>query len=164
MPRKSRYHLDELPEAQQLPKHLTRQEFGRKLYNEILKRNWSQSDLARKAGLPRDSISTYVRGKVLPTPLSLQKLADALGMEPHEVLPNAVENAMDEDQPAMSLNVSHNKPNQAWLRINRMVPTHIGAEVIRMLAESNHEAINAMRSGLDSEMQSPESEKDASSG
>ena len=66
-----------------IPRHLSKQEFGKRLYKLMLERGWHQSELARQSGLPRDSISVYVRGKSLPTPTSLQALARAFGVQPH---------------------------------------------------------------------------------
>lgn len=73
------------------PKHLTKQEFAKRLYRLMLKRGWNQSELARRADLPRDSVSTYIRAKVMPTPQSAQRLARALGITPEELMPNHVE-------------------------------------------------------------------------
>lgn len=133
MPRKCRFHIDELPEGGMLPKHLTKQEFGRRLYTLMIGRGWNQSELARQADLPRDSISTYVRGRTLPTPKSLQALAKALDMTPADLLPNAVESAVDEDMPSIEMRVSTSAPGAAWLRVNRLVSLQTAAEVIRII-------------------------------
>ena len=50
------------------PKSLTKQEFGKRLYSLMVERGWQQSDLARAAGIGRDSVSTYMRGHSLPGP------------------------------------------------------------------------------------------------
>ena len=147
MARKSRYHIDELPDGEYAPRHLTKQQFGRRVYQEMLRNGWNQSELARQAGLPRDSISTYVRGQVLPSPISLQKLADALGVKPADLLPNAVEHAIDEDEPYMEMKVSTSAPSMAWLRVNRLVSVSPAAQIINLLAGSNHEAADAGRGG-----------------
>lgn len=135
MTRKTRFHLsDPTPEADDLaPRHLTKQQFGKRLYDLILAHGWNQSDLARAAGLPRDSISVYVRGRSLPTPKSLQKLAGALGVEPQDLLPNARESAIDEDHPSLEMRVSPHAPSQAWLRVNRLVSLSTAARVIELI-------------------------------
>ena len=61
---------------------LTRQEFGRRLTAMLVEKVWSQSDLARASGLGRDSISQYARGRSIPSPKNLSKLANALGTTP----------------------------------------------------------------------------------
>lgn len=77
MTRTTRFHVDSMPESSLTPKHLTKQEFGRRLYKFMMSRAWNQSELARQANLPRDIISTYIRGIALPTPKSLEALATA---------------------------------------------------------------------------------------
>lgn len=133
MTRTTRFHIDELPEGDLPPKHLSKQEFGRRLYSLMLARGWNQSELARQAGLPRDSISTYIRGRSLPTPKSLQMLAEALGMRPADVLPSIVESAIDEDNPALEMRVSTSAPNAAWLRVNRLVSLSTASKVIELI-------------------------------
>lgn len=53
-------------------------EIGKKIQEKIEQKNWNQSDLARAANMGRDSISTYVRGLVMPETKNLKRLADAL--------------------------------------------------------------------------------------
>src|SRR5438552_15688350 len=69
------------------PRQVIRQEFGRRLLQFMRERNWRQSDLAREAGLGRDSISQYVNGKSLPDSGNAQKLADAFGIDVQKVYP-----------------------------------------------------------------------------
>lgn len=133
MPRNSRFHIDSMPETSLAPKHLTKQEFGRRLYQLMLARGWNQSELARQADLPRDSVSTYIRGRTLPTPKSLQAMADALGVTPADILPNSIESAVDEDMPSIEMRVSTSAPSMAWLRINRLVSLSTAAKVIEMI-------------------------------
>lgn len=133
MTKTTRFHVDDMPESGLAPKHLTKQAFGRRLYQLMLSRGWNQSELARQANLPRDSISTYVRGVALPTPKSLRALADALGMQATDLLPNAVENAIDDDFPSVEMRVSPAAPNAAWVRINRLVSLSTAVKVIELI-------------------------------
>lgn len=133
MTRSTRFHLDEAPDDS--IRHLNKEQFGRRLYSRMLDMGWNQSELARQAGLPRDSISTYVRGKSLPTPLSLKKLADALHTRPEVLLPNSTEQAIDKDSPAMEMKVSTADPTKAWLRVNRMVTLPNAAKIMGILSE-----------------------------
>ena len=135
MARKIRTHIvaDTQPDIRLAPRHMTKQEFGKRLYNLMLARGWHQSELSRRAGLPRDSISVYIRGKSLPTPTSLQALAEALSVKAEELLPNHIESAIDEDTPSMEVKVSPNAPDKAWLRVNRIVSVHTALKVMEML-------------------------------
>ena len=139
MARKTRIHLpaDSASDPKLAPKHLTKQEFGKRLYNLMLRKGWHQSELARQSGLPRDSISVYIRGKSLPTPVSLKQLADALDITPEELLPNHAESAIDEDMPSIEFKVSPNMPDRAWLRVNRLVSVRAGLEVMTILENDN---------------------------
>ncbi|MGF7007185.1 helix-turn-helix domain-containing protein [Aminobacter sp. BE322] len=139
MPREVRTHIvEDIMSGQGLaPKSLVKQEFGKRLYALMLAKGWNQSELARQSELPRDSISVYVRGKSLPTPLSLQKLSAALGVEPEEILPNHVESAIDADIPAIEMKVSPNAPDVAWLRVNRLVTTATALEIMKLLQADN---------------------------
>jgi len=133
MPRKSRFHVTAMPESTLTPKHLTRQEFGNRLYRLMVERGWNQSELARQTNLTRDSISTYIRGVTLPTPKSLQALADTFGLQPVDLLPNAMESAVDEDNPSLEMRVSASAPDAAWLRVNRLVSLATAAKVIEII-------------------------------
>lgn len=124
MARSNRSHIPEeglSANADLAPRHLSKQEFGRRLYNAMMRKGWNQSELSRRSGVPRDSISIYIRGKSLPGPASLQKLADALGLEPLDLLPNIVESAIDSDDPSFEFKASPSSPTKGWLRVNRLV-------------------------------------------
>lgn len=133
MTRSTRFHVDELPSADFTAKHLTKQEFGRRLYTEMLSKGWNQAELARRSDLPRNNISTYIRGASFPTPLSLQKIAKALGVAPADLMPNSVESAIEEDTPSLNMRVSTSAPNTAWLQINRLVSLQTAVKVIEMV-------------------------------
>lgn len=136
MTRSTRFHLDE--PSGNTARYLTKEQFGRRIYNLMLSRGWNQSELGRKADLPRDSISTYIRGLSMPTPKSLQKLADAFDMEPAELLPNAAGIAIDYDQdPAIDMKVSDADPSIAWLRVNRRVSIATATRIVSLLAEDS---------------------------
>jgi transcriptional regulator with XRE-family HTH domain len=115
------------------PKHLTKQEFGKRLYQLMIRKGWHQSELARKADVSRDSVSTYMRGVSMPDAGNLGRLAEALGVEPVDLLPNTVEAAMDNDVPSMEMKVSGSDPRMAWLRVNRLLSTATCLKVVELL-------------------------------
>lgn len=115
------------------PKHLTKQEFGKRLYKLMVAKGWHQSELARKAGVTRDSVSTYIRGVSLPEPGNLELLAKALDVDPVELLPNHIEAAIDNDVPSLEMKVSASDPKIAWLRVNRLVSTATCVKVVELL-------------------------------
>lgn len=118
-------------------KPVTKTDFARRLYTLMLGKGWRQAELARRAGLPRDSVSTYIRGKTLPTTTSATKLARALGVEPTELLPYAVENnpaarGGPVDLPELNLTIVEGK---AFLQINQYMPTDLAMKMIGLLNE-----------------------------
>lgn len=152
MVRRSRTHLtgDEHLPQQLVPKHLTKQEFGKRLYRLMLGKGWNQSELGRQSGLPRDSISTYVRGQSLPTPQNLKALSEALGVAQEELLPNHVESAIDEDNPSFEMKTSTSAPNMAWVRVNRLVTMQTAIRIADLL--ENDRVLDRSGSGSSSEV------------
>lgn len=135
MARKVRTFIDgDTPTDEALrPKHLSKQEFGKRLYKLMLGKGWNQSELSRQANISRDSVSTYMRGVSFPERPNLERLAKALGVDPDDLLPNIVEMAIDEDAPSLELKISSNDQRIAWLRINRLVSTSTSMKVIELL-------------------------------
>lgn len=160
MPRKTRHHIgigDSMTPSIFRPKHLTKQEFGRRLYTLMNAKGWHQSELARRANLNRDAISTYVRGKTLPTPANLNALAAAFDIAPEELLPNHVESAIDDDTPAFEMKVSTNAPGMAWLRVNRLVSTATAVKIAELL--QHDDALDGNRGGSAAAVQQVEGEE-----
>jgi len=120
------------------PQHISKQEFGRRLYEAIIKRGWNQSELARRARIGRDSVSSYVRGISFPDPKNLQSLADALDCKKEDLLSNIVENAMDREHPAFEIKAAHGDPNNVWLRVNRMVSADLAAQIFTLINKEDH--------------------------
>lgn len=118
-------------------KHTTRKEFAKRLFHLLGERNWNQSDLAREAGINRDSVSRYIRAQNLPDLVNLKKMADALGVEQNDLLPNFDMQAIeDEEEPAYEMRASADDPSRSVLRFNREVPTSIAIKIIGMLEDS----------------------------
>lgn len=139
MARKIRPHIvtDSASDPVLAPKHLTKQEFAKRLYTLMIRKGWHQSELARQSGLPRDSISVYMRGKSLPEAANTQALANALGVSVEQLMPNHVESAIDEDSPALEMKVSPNAPNAAWIRVNRLVSLRTALSVMDLLEKDD---------------------------
>lgn len=135
MPRRS-HHASEpsdLGQERLTPDALTRQEFGRRLYELMIERRWNQSDLARAADLKRDSISAYVNGKRWPTPISQDALAKAFNMPVEELFPNAMMHALEDEIPAFDMKVAAGHPGKAWVRVNRMMSMDAATQIAVIL-------------------------------
>jgi transcriptional regulator with XRE-family HTH domain len=134
MARNTTTYLGDSPTEPDLrPKHLTKQEFGKRLYQLMVSRGWHQSELARRAEVARDSISTYIRGVSMPDAANLAKLAAAFGLDAVDLLPNSVEAAMENDVPSIEMKISSTDPQMAWLRVNRLVSTATCLKVVELL-------------------------------
>jgi transcriptional regulator with XRE-family HTH domain len=114
---------------------LAKQELARHLVAAMRERDWSQSDLARHADVPRELISTYVRGVSLPEPRTLRKLANALNTKPETLLPATQGMTAQDEIPAFAISEFAGHPGKVWLRINQMVPTSIALRIGALLQE-----------------------------
>ena len=112
---------------------LTRAEFGKRLQSLMLKKGWNQSELARKVGIGRDSVSQYVRGRSIPSPANLNKLAGILGIEKDVLFPNydAQTNAIE--AATLEIKSIDSDAEHMWLRVNMKVPAEKALEVLKIL-------------------------------
>lgn len=112
-------------------------EFSRRIQSILIDRGWNQSELARRSAkfMPdgsfgRDNISKYVKGPTLPTPLHLNAMAKALGVEPELLLPGRLlATDMEADAPLQL----KQEGNMAWLRVNQRVPMEVALKVAALL-------------------------------
>ena len=110
-----------------------KQDFGRRLLALIRDRNWNQAELARAAGLGRDSISTYIKGTVYPDPKNLKKIADALGTTPQALMPDGVSST---DLPILEIRQSSTEPDKVHIRVNRLVTVEQASKIFSILNQS----------------------------
>jgi transcriptional regulator with XRE-family HTH domain len=143
MSNKTRNHLTDDADVQKAlaselaPTHMKKQMFGNRLFKLMVEKGWSQSELARRASIPRDAVSIYIRGKSFPSPQKLAALAAALGVAETTLLPNQAESAIDEDNPSFEMKVSPNAPSVAWLRVNRLVSTATAVKIAELLSQES---------------------------
>ena len=114
-------------------KILTRQEFGKRLYNFMMQKRMSQSDLSRASGMGRDSISQYVRGRSVPAPRNLAKLAEALNVEVDVLFPNYDAQANAREEATLEIKSIESDAENFWLRVNMKVPAAKALEVMKIL-------------------------------
>ena len=119
---------------------------AQRLHLLIRKKGWTQSELARRAGLKRDVISKTISCHSFPTFDSATAMARALGVRLTD-LTSAYEEgqaARDVGQREMSvgvaLGVTHlpSKPGRVWLSINREVSERCSLEIQRLVYEDDH--------------------------
>jgi len=115
----------------------SKEEFAKRLYERMAGKGWTQSQLARYAGLNRDAVSTYVRARSLPSPESLAKMARVLDCKPEELLPNYFEAAASEQPVAMELKEVHGEEGLMWLKVNMRLPKATAIKVFMLLNEAD---------------------------
>lgn len=123
-----------------LPLDIKKQEFGDRVNRLIKAKGWTQSELSRRADLPRDSISSYVRGQSFPSPVSLKKLAAALHVSENELMPQYAESAISASHPMIEVRISPSAPNTAVLRINAIIPADIALKIQNMVLDATRSA------------------------
>ena len=104
-------------------------EIGRRISEKMQAKNWNQSDLARAAGLGRDSISTYVRGMVKPSPENLKQIANALGCNPEELYPS------EPVEQEIILEMRQTGDGRVFIKINKTVSVQQAASIFEILRD-----------------------------
>lgn len=125
------------------PKDAVKVEFARRLQAAMHLKGWNQSDLSREAQkhmppgkhIGRDSVSHYIRAKVMPGPIKLEAICAAVGMKREDLVPVKGYRAAGDDNPA--LDVKDLGDGNLWLRINRAVRFTAGAKILQILAEED---------------------------
>ncbi len=105
------------------PTQPSKDEFARRLYTLMLGKGWRQSDLARQADLPRDSISVYMRAQSLPTSDNLRKLAQALDVSPDKLWHDT----------SGGNEIVDDTPGTMRLRIDRVVRLATATKILQLL-------------------------------
>lgn len=109
-------------------------EFAKRLYMKIADRGWTQSEFARKCDLARDAISTYVRGRSMPSPNALGKMASVLGCRPEELLPNLYNSSKVSEEICCELRHIPNEDSLMHIRLNMRLPKKVAIQIF-MLAQ-----------------------------
>ena len=116
-------------------RELVKEEFAKRLYDAIMSRGWTQSEFARHCELRRDAVSTYVRGRSMPSPQSLEKMAQVLGIKPEDLLPNYYEAGQANVEPTMELRDVPNDEGYMWLRLNMRLPKKVAIDIFMRAQE-----------------------------
>jgi transcriptional regulator with XRE-family HTH domain len=123
------------------------QKLARKLYEAMMERGMTQSDLARAAwgthvdargytvAKNRDRISMYLAGKALPDPKNMKALADALGMTVEELALPAAASVGDQKGTSLAMQAVAGHPGKAHLRIDMLLPIELAAKIVALISE-----------------------------
>lgn len=118
------------------PREAMRELFAQRIWRLMLDRGWNQAELGRRAGLGRDVINSYVNAKSIPTPDSVQRLAQAFGVSTAMLFPGANPEVMEmsgrpADIPPVAMKATGD--GMALLQVNMKVPLTLAAQIIAML-------------------------------
>lgn len=108
-------------------------EFAKRLAERMLAADMNQSELARRVKMSKDAVSTYTRGRSLPSPASLAKIAQVLGCQPGELLPRRYDTA-PQVGPTHLLIVNE---FEAEIRIQRVVRIETAMKIVEMLRQED---------------------------
>lgn len=123
------------------------QNFARRLHELMAAKGLSQSDLARAVwgkgvdsrgydvAQNRDRISSYLKGRSVPEPGNMAKIAKHLGVSVTELAPDAVASAVDRADPAFSMTVIAGHADKTHLRVNQLVNMTTAVKIAALLSE-----------------------------
>lgn len=113
-------------------------DFAHRLYQAMLVKGWNQSELARQMSsklgkiVPRDNVSNWIRGVVLPTGERLIALAEVLGKKPDELVVAMGRPSAESKNPPYDLRALDDGKT-SWLKVNRRVSRELGHKIVGML-------------------------------
>ena len=119
---------------------MAKQELARRLAQLMQDNDWNQSDLARAADIPRELVSTYVRGKAFPTPKSLRRMAEALNVTVEKLVPAGAGIVAQDEIPSFAMTEVAGHRGRVWLRINRLVTTATALKIAALLDDDHTDA------------------------
>lgn len=115
------------------PREMVRKEFASRLQRVLRQKNWKQIDLARAAKIGRDSVNSYIRGRMLPSADKLEKIAKALRMEVQELMPSHVETLAERDNPPLEIRQSSDGSGKVWIKVNQQVTLDQASKIFDVL-------------------------------
>jgi transcriptional regulator with XRE-family HTH domain len=111
--------------------------FAQRLLAVMRERGWTQSELARRARIGRDNVSGYIRGKNLPGPAIMNRLAAALAVGPEQLIPMSEENLPTaKNSRGFTLRHLTNDGNNVWLQVEQALPWDQAEAILRILGHS----------------------------
>jgi transcriptional regulator with XRE-family HTH domain len=126
------------------------QDFARRLQYHMEQNGMTNRDLARavwgekqgpngrREARGRDNISKYLRGTI-PQPKSLRALAEALGVEVHDLSPEHTKASLDWEPQMYSMRAAPGHPDKAHLTVDMIVPSKLAAQILAMLTTIQEE-------------------------
>lgn len=123
------------------------EEFSRKLFDLMQKKDLSQSDLARlvwgtkvdargyEVAKGRDRISAYLAGKSLPEKANLKKLAEVLDVAPEDLVEFEGPSS-EKAKPGVQITAIAGVKDKVYLTVNQVVTLQTASEIMSILARA----------------------------
>lgn len=108
-----------------------KKDFSKKLLQLLLDNNMNQAELGRRIGLSRDAVSTYARGRSLPSDKTLAKIASVFGVPPDDLLPTRFDAVSVQSPTKMTLL----DDGRARLQIDVAIDVDTALDIVGMLRE-----------------------------
>lgn len=108
-----------------------KREFARRLLAKLEERDMNQSDLAKSIGMSKDAVSTYARGRSLPSQDTMKKIGKALNCSPDELLPKRYDSV--NTTPDLYQLTALKAPGMAHLSINAELPSKLAFKIVNLL-------------------------------
>ena len=128
-----------------VPSHIKRK-FARRVLRRLAELQMNQQDLADASGVTKDAVSTYCRGRSLPTGTRLRQLAAALQMDEHDLLPERFPQveaagprtaAPAAEKLLFQMTVYAERPDRVRIIMDRVVSPHTAAGIMQLLQEES---------------------------
>lgn len=113
--------------------------FAARLRKLMIAKDWTQSDLARHAGINRDPVSTYLSGRSFPTDDKARKIARALGVTVKDLFPDQLDDDVVGSVEEFEMRQDPRNSKKYILRINRSVSLGVAAKIIDLIKEDESE-------------------------
>lgn len=119
-------------------RRIRKQDFSNRLKALLTQKGWRQADLARATGLGRDSVSSYCKGKTVPSRESLLKMAKVLSITGEELYPNYAADMVQMDEaPTFELRAIPGKTDSRWLTLNQEISNSKVTRILAILDEKD---------------------------
>lgn len=110
-------------------------EFAKRLYVKIADRGWTQSEFARHCNVARDAVSTYVRGRSLPSKSVLERMAIVLGCQPQDLLPS-YHFSGDKEEQGFELRDVPDDEGLMQIKLNMRLPKKVAMQIFMLAQEA----------------------------
>lgn len=113
-----------------------REDLGRTLQHLSTLRGWTQAELARRANLSKQLVSSYWTGRSWPSPLNAGKLAHALGVTRAELVPSQAIGAMTGGgEPKMRTELVSDRPGFTLIELTAILPSKVVNNITALVAD-----------------------------